>query len=139
MIGRSCDLLGSEGIFWSQSFSVLIAYLVIVRHAPIRHMPFAATNKTAKTGFVSTVWLDIKWRLTDFAGNSNHGNIVPHCMGSGTTGVACVNTGRNFIGIEQDETYFTIAKSRIESAEASHAAQHSTETQGSPVDAEQAA
>ena len=36
-------------------------------------------------------------------------------MGSGTTGVACINTGRNFIGIELDENYFNIAKQRIES------------------------
>jgi site-specific DNA-methyltransferase (adenine-specific) len=35
-------------------------------------------------------------------------------MGSGTTGVACVNTGRKFIGIEQDDKYFTIAQQRIE-------------------------
>jgi site-specific DNA-methyltransferase (adenine-specific) len=37
-------------------------------------------------------------------------------MGSGTTGVACVNTNRNFIGIELDENYFNIAKKRIETA-----------------------
>jgi site-specific DNA-methyltransferase (adenine-specific) len=35
-------------------------------------------------------------------------------MGSGTTGVACVNTNRKFIGIELDEKYFEIAKKRIE-------------------------
>lgn len=35
-------------------------------------------------------------------------------MGSGSTGVACVNTGRNFIGIELDKNYFDIAKKRIE-------------------------
>lgn len=35
-------------------------------------------------------------------------------MGSGTTGIACVNTNRNFIGIELDEKYFQIAKDRIE-------------------------
>ena len=35
-------------------------------------------------------------------------------MGSGSTGVACVNTKRNFIGIELDEDYFRIAKNRIE-------------------------
>ena len=35
---------------------------------------------------------------------------------NGTTGVACVNTGRHFIGIERDEKYFEIAKQRIESA-----------------------
>lgn len=42
--------------------------------------------------------------------------ILDNCMGSGTTGVACVNTGRNFIGIEMDEKYFHIAKDRIEVA-----------------------
>jgi DNA modification methylase len=37
-------------------------------------------------------------------------------MGSGSTGVACKNTNRNFIGIEIDKTYFDIAKNRIESS-----------------------
>ena len=35
-------------------------------------------------------------------------------MGSGSTGVACVNTNRNFIGVEKDDKYFEIAKKRIE-------------------------
>ena len=48
---------------------------------------------------------------------TNEGDIVLDCcMGSGTTGVACVNTNRNFIGIELDEGYFNIAKERIEKA-----------------------
>ena len=38
-------------------------------------------------------------------------------MGSGTTGVACINTNRNFTGIELDENYFNLAKERIEKAE----------------------
>jgi DNA modification methylase len=38
-------------------------------------------------------------------------------MGSGSTGVACINTNRNFIGIEQDEKYFEIALERIAAAE----------------------
>ena len=38
-------------------------------------------------------------------------------MGSGTTGVACVNTNRDFIGIELDDKYFSIAKDRIEAAQ----------------------
>ena len=49
---------------------------------------------------------------------SNEGNIVlDFTMGSGSTGVACVNTNRNFIGIELDEGYFEIAKKRIEEAQ----------------------
>lgn len=42
--------------------------------------------------------------------------ILDNCMGSGTTGVACKNLNRNFIGIELDENYFNIAKKRIEEA-----------------------
>lgn len=48
---------------------------------------------------------------------TNEGDVVlDNCMGSGTTGVACVNTGRNFIGIELDEEYFNIAQERIKTA-----------------------
>jgi site-specific DNA-methyltransferase (adenine-specific) len=39
--------------------------------------------------------------------------VLDFTMGSGTTGVACLNTKRNFIGIEQDNKYFEIAKQRI--------------------------
>ncbi len=38
-------------------------------------------------------------------------------MGSGSTGVACHNLNRNFIGIEKDPTYFKIAQKRIKSTE----------------------
>ena len=49
---------------------------------------------------------------------SNEGDaILDPFMGSGTTGVACVNTNRNFIGIEKDPQYFEIAKERIAEAE----------------------
>ena len=45
---------------------------------------------------------------------SDAGDIVlDPFMGSGTTGVACINTDRNFIGIELDEQYFSIALERI--------------------------
>ena len=42
------------------------------------------------------------------------GLVLDNCMGSGTTGIACKNTGRRFIGIELDNGYFEIAKKRIE-------------------------
>ena len=46
---------------------------------------------------------------------TNEGELVlDNCMGSGSTGVACLNTNRNFIGMELDENYFNIAKERIE-------------------------
>ena len=49
---------------------------------------------------------------------SNEGNtVLDFTMGSGSTGVACVNTNRNFIGIELDDGYFNIAKKRIEEAQ----------------------
>ena len=43
--------------------------------------------------------------------------ILDPFMGSGTTGVACINTNRQFIGIEKDDKYFEIAKKRIEEAQ----------------------
>ena len=49
---------------------------------------------------------------------SNAGDVIlDNCMGSGTTGVACINTNRKFIGIEMDEKYFNIASKRIEDAQ----------------------
>lgn len=50
---------------------------------------------------------------------TNEGMIVlDNCMGSGTTGVACVNLNRDFIGIEKDSHYFDVAKQRIENVKA---------------------
>ena len=45
---------------------------------------------------------------------TNEGDtVLDNTMGSGTTGLACVNTGRHFIGIESDAEYFKIASDRI--------------------------
>ena len=42
--------------------------------------------------------------------------VLDFTMGSGSTGVACVNTNRNFIGIELDKEYYNIAEDRIKNA-----------------------
>lgn len=48
---------------------------------------------------------------------TNQGDtVLDFTMGSGTTGVACKNLGRNFIGIELDDTYFAVAQERINNA-----------------------
>lgn len=48
---------------------------------------------------------------------TNEGDtVLDNCMGSGTTGVACMNTGRRFIGMELDSDYFRIARRRISEA-----------------------
>lgn len=44
--------------------------------------------------------------------------VLDNCMGSGTTGVACLNLNRDFIGIEKDSHYFEVAKERIENVKA---------------------
>ena len=53
--------------------------------------------------------------------SSNRGDtVLDMFMGSGSTGVACLNTGRNFIGVELDENYFNIATDRINKVQEKH-------------------
>jgi len=56
-----------------------------------------------------------EWLIKTYT--NEHMTILDNTMGSGTTGVACVNTNRNFIGIELDKKYFNIAKERIKNAQ----------------------
>lgn len=50
---------------------------------------------------------------------TNPGDVVlDNCMGSGSTGVACINTGRSFIGIELEQDFFNVAIDRIAKAQA---------------------
>lgn len=75
------------------------------------------TNKDDKDkyGHPTIKPLDIIQNL--IVNSSRAGDTILDCyMGSGTTGVACVNTGRNFIGMELDEQYFKIAQERINKA-----------------------
>lgn len=53
----------------------------------------------------------LEWLIKTYT-NENE-LVLDNCMGSGSTGVACVNTGRYFIGMEQEQTYFAMAQERI--------------------------
>ena len=57
--------------------------------------------------------LDLIKQLIEFSSNKG-GLVLDPCMGSGTTGIACKELERDFIGIELDKEYFEIAKNRIE-------------------------
>jgi DNA modification methylase len=64
-------------------------------------------HPTQKSLFLMESLLKIHSNINDI--------VIDPFMGSGTTGVACKKLGRSFIGIEKDESYFAIAKNRIES------------------------
>src|SRR5574344_501842 len=54
----------------------------------------------------------LEWLIKTY---TNEGEVIlDNCMGSGSTGVACINTNRKFIGMELDEHYFNVAKDRIQ-------------------------
>ena len=57
----------------------------------------------------------MKWIVSKLSDEGD--TILDPFMGSGTTGVACVQTGRNFIGMEISEKYFEIAQKRIKDAQ----------------------
>lgn len=57
----------------------------------------------------------LEWLIKTYT-NENE-IVLDNCMGSGSTGVACLNTNRKFIGIELDKKYYEIAKNRIEEVE----------------------
>ena len=56
----------------------------------------------------------IEWLIATYTNEGD--SVLDNCMGSGTAGVACVNTNRNFIGIELGPEYFSIAEQRINAA-----------------------
>ena len=53
----------------------------------------------------------LEWLIKTYT--NEHETVLDNCMGSGSTGVACINTNRKFIGIEIDNEYFETAKRRV--------------------------
>jgi hypothetical protein len=126
-IGLSAHLLARKGIRRSLAFTMLIPAKVSTWHFSIRHMPLASTLPATKAGGFGSIRPHGKCLIANFARYCYWHNFTScrplyhkskrTSMGSGTTGVACVNMGRNFIGIEKDPQYFEIASERIAEAE----------------------
>ena len=89
---------------------------------PINILPFAIPITPAKTKTYSKD-IDLRVHPTQkpvalleylIKTYTNENDIIlDNCMGGGSTGVACINTNRNFIGIEKEEKYFNICEERI--------------------------
>lgn len=74
---------------------------------------FGKTDKATKHPMQKPVEL-LEYLIKTYTNKDD--TVLDNCMGSGSTGVACVNTKRNFIGIELNEHYFGVAKARIAEA-----------------------
>ena len=90
--------------------------IVEYTHAEPRNLLYAATDKDGRVHPTQkpVALMEYLIRTYSHAGDT----VLDNTMGSGTTGVACVNTGRKFIGIERDAAYFAIAQARIDAAAA---------------------
>ena len=77
---------------------------------------YPLTSKNEKLGHTTQKPLALMEEIIKRHTNKND-TVLDGFMGSGTTGAACKNTDRNFIGIELDKKYFEIAKERIENKE----------------------
>lgn len=97
---------------------------IAIMHAEGHHMKWNGHGRQAfwETGVERTERVHptqkpltlMSWLLRDF---TNEGDtILDPFMGSASTGVACINTGRKFVGVEIDPAYFAIAVARIEAA-----------------------
>jgi site-specific DNA-methyltransferase (adenine-specific) len=99
--GDSGDCYGS--VKYSKRENVTTRYPKTIIEFPVVMKPIHPTEKPVTL---------LEYLIKTY---TNEGEtILDNCMGSGSTGVAAMNTGRNFIGIELDTTYFAIAKGRIE-------------------------
>lgn len=107
-------LLTSEAIIWFAKGDRLALRQV----KPLRHDCYTHT-RVGKEGVEGHPTVKPLWVVQDIVSRCDAETILDPFMGSGTTGVACMNLGRKFIGIEIEPKYFDIACRRIEDAWAS--------------------
>ena len=100
----------TERVYWLAKSAETKIYNAINAHDTF-------TWKAVGTGAVHTRAFPVDFPTEMIECLIDADTILDPFMGSGTTGVACVQTGRNFIGIEIDPTYFAIAERRIAEAQ----------------------
>ena len=110
---KSGNKKGKDGTHWRPSTNNKV-YVQKYTNYPTTILNFAKPNKAVHPTQKPVPLLEYLIKTYTNEGET----VLDNCMGSGTTGVACVNTNRSFIGIELDEHYFDIAKNRIEEAQA---------------------
>ena len=104
---HTTDTLGQSTLFNNGSDESEMKY-------PKSIITFSNADKTKNEHPTQKPLALMEWLIKTY---TNKGDVVlDNTMGSGTTGVACVNTNRGFIGMELDDKYFEIAKKRIEKA-----------------------
>jgi site-specific DNA-methyltransferase (adenine-specific) len=82
------------------------------QYYPQTILPFSNSNRYKKLHPVQKPVPLLEYLIKTYTLENE--TVLDNCMGSGSTGVACLHLNRNFIGIELDDTYFAIAKDRIE-------------------------
>ena len=103
---KTCELNGGNGIKGVDEYQNDEYYPVSIQEYGIGNLRIGRLHPTQKP----VALLEYLIKTYTLEGET----VLDNCMGSGSTGIACINTDRTFIGIEKDEKYFEIAKKRIE-------------------------
>ena len=102
-------------IYWKFKYSRTQRALAVGVSGYPKRIQYFNNNDTQNQLHPTQKPVELLQYLVHTYSNENE-TVLDFTMGSGSTGVACINTNRNFIGIELDNTYFKIAKQRIENA-----------------------
>ena len=112
-VGRFC-MVKTGGTIWElekYAFENKVEYDLIDKYYPTDILDFVGVSNSELEHPTQKPVELLEYLIKTYT-NENE-TVLDNCMGSGSTGVACVNTSRDFIGIELDKDYFNIAKQRI--------------------------
>lgn len=96
---------------WNGNGEIYVGEMLNEKY-PINLLTFSKSDMTKNNYHPTQKPVDLLEYLIRTYTNENE-TVLDNCMGSGSTGVACINTNRNFIRYELDKNYFEIAKKRI--------------------------